>query len=69
MKRFTLNDGNTIPAIGYGVFMIPNYGPTYNAVLAALLLSDAGAFITGSTFLIDGGATASFYYGPLQPQA
>lgn len=39
------------------------------ANVAALLMSDAGAFITGSTFLIDGGATASYYYGQLQPQA
>ena len=39
------------------------------ANLAALLMSDAGAFITGSTFLIDGGATASYFYGSLQPQA
>ena len=39
------------------------------ANVAALLMSDAGAFITGSTFLIDGGATASYYYGSLQPQA
>ena len=39
------------------------------ANVAALLMSDMGAFITGSTFLIDGGATASYYYGPLQPQA
>ncbi|MBR1820009.1 MAG: SDR family oxidoreductase [Clostridia bacterium] len=39
------------------------------ANVAALLMSDAGAFITGSTFLIDGGATASYYYGPLQPNA
>ena len=37
------------------------------ANIAELLLSDAGAFITGSTFLADGGATASFHYGPLQP--
>ena len=37
------------------------------ANIAALLMSDAGAFITGSTFLADGGATASYYYGPLQP--
>ena len=37
------------------------------ANVAALLMSEAGAFITGSTFLIDGGATASYYYGPLQP--
>ena len=39
------------------------------ANIAELLLSDAGAFITGSTFLADGGETASYYYGPLQPQA
>ena len=38
------------------------------ANVAALLMSDAGAFITGSTFLIDGGATASYFYGPLQPE-
>lgn len=36
--------------------------------VAELLMSDKGAFITGSTFLIDGGATASYYYGPLQPK-
>ena len=39
------------------------------ANVAELLMSDKGAFITGSTFLIDGGATSSYYYGPLQPQA
>lgn len=38
------------------------------ATLAELLLSPAGAFITGSDFLIDGGATASYYYGKLQPK-
>lgn len=37
------------------------------ANVAELLMSPAGAFITGSTFLIDGGATASYYYGPLKP--
>ena len=36
------------------------------ANVAELLMSDKGAFITGSTFLIDGGATSSYYYGPLQ---
>lgn len=39
------------------------------ANVAELVMSDKGAFITGSTFLIDGGATASYYYGPLKPQA
>ena len=38
------------------------------ANVAELLMSDKGAFITGSTFLIDGGATSSYYYGPLRPQ-
>lgn len=36
MEYVQLNDGNKIPAIGFGVFMIPNDGPTYDAVLAAL---------------------------------
>lgn len=35
---------------------------------AELLMSEKGAFITGSTFLMDGGATASYFYGPLKPQ-
>ena len=37
------------------------------ANVAELVMSDKGAFITGSTFLIDGGATASYFYGPLRP--
>ena len=39
------------------------------AALAELIMGPAGAFITGSDFLIDGGATASYYYGPLNPEA
>ncbi len=39
------------------------------ATIAKLLLSEEGSFISGSTFLADGGATASYYYGPLQPKA
>jgi NAD(P)-dependent dehydrogenase (short-subunit alcohol dehydrogenase family) len=37
------------------------------ANVAELLLSEKEAFITGADFLIDGGATASYFYGPLQP--
>lgn len=37
------------------------------ANVAELLMSEKGAFITGSDFLIDGGATASYFYGPLKP--
>ena len=42
------------------------------ANIAELLLSDAGAFVTGSEAFLkaqaDGGATASYFYGPLQPE-
>ena len=37
------------------------------ADVAELLMSERAQFITGATFLVDGGATASYYYGPLQP--
>ena len=37
------------------------------ANVAELLMSNRGAFITGSDFLVDGGATASYFYGPLRP--
>ena len=36
------------------------------ANVAELLMSEKGAFITGSTFLVDGGATASYWYGDLK---
>lgn len=38
------------------------------ANVAELLMRPQGAFIAGADFLIDGGATASFFYGPLQPE-
>jgi NAD(P)-dependent dehydrogenase (short-subunit alcohol dehydrogenase family) len=38
------------------------------ANVAELLMSERGAFITGSTILIDGGATASYFYGALKPK-
>ena len=37
------------------------------ANVAELLMSSKGTFITGSDFLVDGGATASYFYGPLKP--
>lgn len=37
--------------------------PDEVAALAALIMGPEGGFITGSDFLIDGGATANFYYG------
>ena len=38
------------------------------ANVAELLMTEKGAFITGADFLIDGGATASYFYGPLKPE-
>lgn len=39
------------------------------ADVAELLLTQRGSFITGSDILADGGATASFFYGPLGQDA
>ena len=36
--------------------------------VGALLMGSDGAFITGSDFLMDGGVTASFFYGELKPE-
>lgn len=36
MCEVKLNDGNAIPAVGFGVFLIPNDGSTYKAVMEAL---------------------------------
>ncbi len=38
------------------------------ANVAELLMSEKGAFITGTDFMCDGGATASYYYGALKPE-
>lgn len=39
------------------------------ANVAELLMGPKGSFITGADFLVDGGATASYFYGPLRPEA
>ena len=39
------------------------------ANVAELLMSDKSAFIIDADFLIDGGATASCFYGKLKPKA
>jgi NAD(P)-dependent dehydrogenase (short-subunit alcohol dehydrogenase family) len=41
--------------------------PDEVGTVGALLLGHDGAFITGSDFLMDGGVTASYFYGDLAP--
>jgi NAD(P)-dependent dehydrogenase (short-subunit alcohol dehydrogenase family) len=41
--------------------------PDEVGAVAALLMGPDGAFITGSDFLMDGGVTASYFYGELAP--
>lgn len=41
--------------------------PDEVGVVGALLMGTDGAFITGSDFLMDGGVTASYWYGELAP--
>lgn len=43
--------------------------PDEVGTVAALLMSEAGAFITGSDFLMDGGVTAAYWYGALAPES
>ena len=40
--------------------------PDEVAALAALIMGPEGGFITGSDFLIDAGATANFFFGPIR---
>jgi NAD(P)-dependent dehydrogenase (short-subunit alcohol dehydrogenase family) len=42
--------------------------PDEVGTVGALLMGPDGAFITGSDFLMDGGVTASYFYGELAPQ-
>ena len=42
--------------------------PDEVGTVGALLMGAEGAFITGSDFLIDGGVTASYWYGELAPK-
>ena len=42
--------------------------PDEVGTVGALLMGPDGAFITGSDFLMDGGVTASYFYGELAPE-
>jgi NAD(P)-dependent dehydrogenase (short-subunit alcohol dehydrogenase family) len=42
--------------------------PDEVGTVGALLMGSDGGFITGSDFLMDGGVTASYWYGELAPQ-
>jgi NAD(P)-dependent dehydrogenase (short-subunit alcohol dehydrogenase family) len=42
--------------------------PDEVATVAALLMGSDGALITGTDVLMDGGVTASYFYGELAPK-
>lgn len=42
--------------------------PDEVGTVGALLMVSEGAFITGSDFLMDGGVTASYFFGDLAPE-
>ena len=42
--------------------------PDEVGTVGALLMGPDGAFITGSDILMDGGVTASWFYGELAPR-
>lgn len=42
--------------------------PDEVGTVGALLMGEGGGFITGSDFLMDGGVTASYWYGELAPK-
>lgn len=42
--------------------------PDEVGTVGELLMTRAGSFIAGSDILMDGGVTASWFYGPLAPQ-
>ena len=63
--------GKVIAKGGVGVTISSQSGhrmPALSQEVAELLMSQGRAFITGTDFLIDGGATVSYFYGPLKPE-
>jgi hypothetical protein len=55
-------------AVEGAILMTTTDTPDEIGALGAFLMGPDGAFITGSDFLIDGGVTASYFYGDLKPQ-
>lgn len=75
VTRYTLNLGDNIRKkwywcvpnlmlfLQYKYFNFNDMKRTYISV--HMMMSDKGAFIPGVDFLMDGGAIASYFYGPL----
>ena len=57
-----------LPPDAVAVTRRPRRTPDEVATVAALLMGPDGAFITGTDVLMDGGVTASYFYGDLAPQ-
>lgn len=62
-----------VSALGFGCTGLSfGYGARWHSrrggSVGALLMGPDGAFITGSDILMDGGVTATYWYGDLAPQ-
>ena len=56
--------------MGYGMKIVVGDKRKENAdAVTELLMSRCGALITGADFLVDGGATAGYFYGALQTES
>ena len=60
--------GKVIAKGGVGVTISSQSGHRMPALSQEVAMSQGRAFITGTDFLIDGGATVSYFYGPLKPE-
>jgi len=64
------NESSGPPSTDYDARTIPSRtrgDPDEVGTVGALLMSSEGAFITGSGFPMDGGVTASYFFGDLAP--
>ena len=67
-ERRSRRTGTETPSARAGLFAGRRYAYELGAVGALLMAAD-DAFIAGSDLLIDGGVTATYWYGDLAPRA
>ena len=63
MARTLIRPGSSLRLVRRSRLRVPDEVAT----VAALLMGPDGAFITGKDILMDGGVSASYFYGELAP--